>query len=64
VGEFDLFGVSFAAELGFANLLTALGLVGIPLQAVERPIVMAGARLRTESSSKYPMKQEAMIKPA
>src|SRR6266498_3265507 len=29
VGEFDLFGVSFATELGYTNLLTALDLAGI-----------------------------------
>ena len=30
-GAFDLFGVSFATELGYTNLLTALDLAGIPL---------------------------------
>jgi radical SAM family uncharacterized protein len=46
VGAFDLLGVSFATELGYTNLLTALDLAGIPLHAVERrdedPIVVAG----------------------
>jgi radical SAM family uncharacterized protein len=46
VGAFDLLGVSFATELGYTNLLTALDLAGIPLHAVERdeshPIVLAG----------------------
>ena len=46
VGDFDLLGVSFATELGYTNLLTALDLAGIPLNAVERteshPVVIAG----------------------
>ncbi len=46
VGAFDLLGVSFATELGYTNLLTALDLAGIPLHAVDRgeddPIVLAG----------------------
>src|SRR2546430_4701394 len=46
VGAFDLFGVSFATELGYTNLLTALDLAGIPLYARDRtgehPIVVAG----------------------
>jgi radical SAM family uncharacterized protein len=46
VGEFDLLGVSFATELGYTNLLTALELAGIPLSAADRrdgnPIVIAG----------------------
>lgn len=46
VVEFDLLGVSFATELGYTNLLTALDLAGIPLDAVDRtaahPIVVAG----------------------
>ena len=33
VGDFDLLGVSFATELGYTNLLTALDLAGIPLHA-------------------------------
>jgi len=46
VGAFDVLGVSFATELGYTNLLTALDLAGIPLHAedrtVEDPIVVAG----------------------
>src|SRR5579872_6516964 len=46
VGAFDLFGVSFATELGYTNLLTALDLAGIPLDAADRdeshPVVIAG----------------------
>src|ERR671934_698949 len=46
VGAFDLFGVSFATELGYTNLLTALDLAGIPLLAAQRddthPVVIAG----------------------
>jgi radical SAM family uncharacterized protein len=46
VGAFDLLGVSFATELGYTNLLTALDLAGIPLDARDRnedhPIVIAG----------------------
>ncbi|MGM1057810.1 TIGR03960 family B12-binding radical SAM protein [Saccharothrix sp. Mg75] len=46
VGAFDLFGVSFATELGYTNLLNALDLAGIPLHAADRtedhPIVVAG----------------------
>ncbi len=46
VGAFDLLGVSFATELGYTNLLTALDLAGIPLHAVDRlddsPVVIAG----------------------
>jgi radical SAM family uncharacterized protein len=46
VGAFDLLGVSFATELGYTNLLTALDLAGIPLHAQERaechPLVIAG----------------------
>ncbi len=46
VRDFDLLGVSFATELGYTNLLTALDLAGIPLRAAERgdddPIVLAG----------------------
>ena len=36
VGAFDVFGVSFATELGYTNLLTALDLAGIPLRAADR----------------------------
>jgi radical SAM family uncharacterized protein len=46
VGAFDVLGVSFATELGYTNLLTALDLAGIPLHAADRsdehPIVLAG----------------------
>lgn len=46
VGAFDLLGVSFATELGYTNLLTALDLAGIPLLAADRdgrhPLVIAG----------------------
>src|SRR5437764_3281454 len=46
VGAFDVFGVSFATELGYTNLLTALDLAGIPLLAADRdedhPLVIAG----------------------
>ncbi|TCP48588.1 radical SAM family uncharacterized protein [Tamaricihabitans halophyticus] len=46
VGAFDVFGISFATELGYTNMLTALDLAGIPLHASERglddPIVLGG----------------------
>src|ERR1700728_4163028 len=46
VGAFDLLGVSFATEMGYTNLLTALDLAGIPLTAADRdeshPVVIAG----------------------
>lgn len=45
VKDFDLFGISFATELGYTNLLTALDLAGIPLYARDRkqgPVVIAG----------------------
>ena len=46
VGAFDLLGVSFATELGYTNLLTALDLAGIPLHSSDRtgehPVVVAG----------------------
>src|SRR6266516_5399 len=46
VRAFDVLGVSFATELGYTNLLTALDLAGIPLAAAgrgdEHPIVIAG----------------------
>ncbi|QFG21071.1 TIGR03960 family B12-binding radical SAM protein [Actinomadura sp. WMMB 499] len=46
VGAFDLLGVSFSTELGYTNLLTALDLAGVPLDAADRttdhPIVIAG----------------------
>jgi radical SAM family uncharacterized protein len=46
VRAFDVLGVSFATELGYTNLLTALDLAGIPLAAADRgagdPLVLAG----------------------
>src|SRR3984957_14000252 len=46
VGAFDVLGVSFSTELGYTNLLTALDLAQIPLDAASRteghPIVLAG----------------------
>ena len=46
VRAFDALGVSFATELGYTNLLTALDLAGIPLPAAQRderdPVVLAG----------------------
>ncbi len=46
LGAFDVIGVSFATELGYTNLLTALDLAGIPLRAADRtdehPLVIAG----------------------
>jgi len=46
VSAFDVLGVSFATELGYTNLLTALDLAGIPLHAADRdgrsPLVIAG----------------------
>src|SRR5262245_25928217 len=46
VRAFDVLGVSFATELGYTNLLSALDLAGIPLESRERteehPIVLAG----------------------
>lgn len=46
VNAFDVLGVSFATELGYTNLLSALDLAGIPLHAAERtddhPVVLAG----------------------
>ena len=46
VGEFDVFGLSFATELGYTNMLTALDLAGIPLHSADRderhPVVIAG----------------------
>ncbi|HEY6481627.1 MAG TPA: TIGR03960 family B12-binding radical SAM protein [Streptosporangiaceae bacterium] len=46
VRAFDVLGVSFATELGYTNLLTALDLAGIPLLAADRgeedPVVLAG----------------------
>lgn len=46
VGAFDVFGLSFATELGYTNMLTAIDLAGIPLHASDRtledPFVVAG----------------------
>ncbi len=46
VGAFDLFGISFATELGYTNMLTAIDLAGIPVHSRDRtgdhPIVVAG----------------------
>src|SRR6202040_4315175 len=46
VAAFDLLGVSFATEMGYTNLLTALDLAGIPLASADRddchPLVLAG----------------------
>jgi radical SAM family uncharacterized protein len=46
VGDFDVFGLSFATELCYTNMLTELDLAGIPIHAPDRgeqhPIVLAG----------------------
>ena len=46
VRAFDVFGLSFATELGYTNMLTAIDLAGIPLLARDRtdddPVVLAG----------------------
>src|SRR5512146_3597855 len=46
VSAFDVLGVSFSTELGYTNLLTALDLAGVPLDAAARddghPVVIAG----------------------
>ena len=46
IRAFDVFGLSFATELGYTNMLTALDLAGIPLHSADRrdddPIVIAG----------------------
>ncbi len=46
VRAFDVLGVSFATELGYTNLLTALDLARVPLSAAQRgegdPLVIAG----------------------
>jgi radical SAM family uncharacterized protein len=46
VAAFDLLGVSFATELGYTNLLAALDLAGLPIEAKDRtagqPVVLAG----------------------
>src|SRR3982750_3512594 len=36
VAAFDLFGISFATELGYTNMLTALDLAGIPFDSRDR----------------------------
>lgn len=38
VGAFDVFGLSFSTELGYTNMLTALDLAGIPLNAADRTV--------------------------
>ena len=46
VAEFDVFGLSFATELGYTNMLTELDLAGIPIYSRDRrehdTIVMGG----------------------
>src|ERR1700755_2884572 len=46
VTAFDVMGISFATELGYTNMLSALDLAGIPLNSADRtmdhPIVLAG----------------------
>ena len=46
VGAFDVMGLSFATELGYTNMLTAIDLAGIPIHAVDRddthPLIVAG----------------------
>ncbi|MFL6239226.1 MAG: TIGR03960 family B12-binding radical SAM protein [Actinomycetes bacterium] len=46
LNAFDIVGVSFASELGYTNLLSALDLAGIPIHSRDRtdgdPIVVAG----------------------
>jgi radical SAM superfamily enzyme YgiQ (UPF0313 family) len=46
VRAFDVLGISFATELGYTNMLTALDLAAIPLEARHRtdqdPLVIAG----------------------
>src|SRR4051795_12848136 len=46
VTAFDVLGISFATELGYTNMLSALDLAGIPLPAADRtgddPVVLAG----------------------
>src|SRR4029450_9600372 len=46
VAEFDVFGLSFATELGYTNMLTERDLAGIPIYSRDPrerdPIVMAG----------------------
>ncbi|MES0834470.1 TIGR03960 family B12-binding radical SAM protein [Nocardiopsis tropica] len=46
LAAFDVLGISFASEMGYTNMLTALDLAGIPLRSRDRtddhPIVLAG----------------------
>ncbi|RKS04867.1 radical SAM family uncharacterized protein [Nocardiopsis sp. Huas11] len=46
LAAFDVLGLSFASEMGYTNMLTALDLAGIPLRSADRtgehPIVLAG----------------------
>src|SRR4051812_32952597 len=46
VRAFDVLGISFATELGYTNMLSALDLAGIPLESRDRgdddPVVLAG----------------------
>ncbi|MGW9557075.1 TIGR03960 family B12-binding radical SAM protein [Nocardiopsis sp. NPDC055551] len=46
VRAFDVLGLSFASEMGYTNMLTALDLAGIPRRSADRteddPIVLAG----------------------
>jgi radical SAM family uncharacterized protein len=46
IRDFDVLGISFATELGYTNMLTALDLAGIPLHSGDRdeshPFVIAG----------------------
>ncbi|MGH8889981.1 MAG: TIGR03960 family B12-binding radical SAM protein [Acidothermaceae bacterium] len=46
VGAFDVFGLSFSTELGYTNMVNALSLAGIPIEArdrdIDHPIVIAG----------------------
>ena len=45
IAEFDVLGVSFATELGYTNMLTAIDLAGMPLHSearTEGPLVIAG----------------------
>ena len=45
IADFDILGVSFATELGYTNMLTAIDLAGMDLHASKReagPLVIAG----------------------
>ncbi len=46
LAQFDIIGVTLQYELSYTNILTALGLAGIPLRASERsgqhPVIIAG----------------------